>query len=313
MKSVMLILFVAVLFFSGCSEKTGINELWIEKALSADTKDKQQVKELIEDFITIHKNEKLAEKKKEMLSAGEEESMRVLFLSAEKVNLDQDENLEVIVQIRANYSDTKQYVFDKKETDYQIIFENEIYTHMDEPEILSLGLSDSSKIFYFKRINSRGSGAWLNTYDFYRMVNGEVKKVLEVVKTSNFALGADNIRQNSKTSSVKVSGDNIVIDFEYDIYAPYEMEKKLRANDSDGLFKGTENFVFEWNDKENLYTLAKNENSKLNEKQLDYFKYLGDDEKFVDSFKKELMEFAKEKKSGKGKIARYLLKKVSAK
>ncbi len=313
MKSVMLILFVAVLFLSGCSEQKGINELWIEKALSADINNKQQIKELIDEFILIHKDNKLLEYQKGMLSSGEEESMRVLFLSAEKVNLDQDDDLEVIIQIRANYSDTKQYVSDKKEKDFQIIFENEIYTHMDEPEILTAALSDRTKIFYFKRINSRGSGAWLNTYDFYRMLNGEVKKVLEVVKTSNFALGTDNIQQNSKTNSVKVTDDKIVIDFEYDIYAPYEMEKKLRVNDSDGLFKGNENFVFEWNDKENIYALAKNDDFKLNEKQLEYFKFLGDDEKFVDSFRKELLELGKEKKSGKGKIARYLLKKVSAK
>ncbi len=302
-----LVLIIAILSLAGAApgaekKDPAVDARWLERALHYDYE--SDAGPLVKEFAQAHPSEALSADAK--LDDG-------AYLNIMTANLDEDPEPEHLLFIGPDSAHTMLYVISRRGGQWKIIFGEYVDLFNEDPELYIINQHSRNKLFYIRTLYERGSGVWLFTWRFYRIVRGTVYNVLEIVQDSNLALEASNLYQHADTI-VRGSSDGVFVTYRYR-FAPsmqllislglakdYSNERKVDLIDDE------ENVLYTWNEASRKLVPSL-EDSKLSEAKIQCFSKLGDEYLFAKAFEKELREIAKSGTADQKKVAEYLLKK----
>ncbi len=278
---------------------------WLERAQRYDQASGAAA--LVREFARAHPSKAL----EQGLSPGEG-----AYLNLTTVNLDEDPEPEHLLFIGADAAHTMFYVIDRRGDEWAIAFEEYVDLFNEEPELYVLNQPSPNKVFYLRTLHERGSGIWLFTYRFFRLIGGRVHEALEIVQESNLQLDASELYQNAE-SIVRSSPDGISVKYRYR-FAPSQRllielgVLKGYSEDSRVVLIDDEDTVsYTWDGERNqLVPRASGEG--LTEEKVRCLMDLGKADRFATAFGAELKELATKGSAAQKTAAAYFLGKVPA-
>ena len=209
------------------------------------------------------------------------------------VNIDEDHTEEIIALIGWMMQYPQLAVFKKIEEEWFLIFAEPFHVHYSEPEVHIANVPSANKTFYIRWLNGRGSGIFLDTYYFYKIIDGKVYKCLQLInKASIFGWGLylnqdveSSFKFNTSTS------DEVWVSYEYSFFpgAVYDSDAAWTAHPEIPFISGNAGIAYVWNNNSRLYE-PRFEYTELNEQKIACFGDFGNDSLFVLAFKDELQE-----------------------
>lgn len=315
------------------AENTTVDPAWLEKAINSQSDDKHPQMELVYEFAKAHPSEILPASKS--LYIADEDGQRP-YLNITTINLDEDKEAEHIMFIGQNYANTMFYVIKKTGKEWKIIHSEYLWLHNEAPELHLQNSSLQNRTFYIRYLHERGSGIWMFTYRFYKVIGGKTYMALEIPEEMNLSMwpssinGAINI---TKLDVDKNENSSIYVRYSYEFSAGGTLfSSVLRVKDPTWedfpiLTKQENAFIsFDWDDKKHRFNVNEPYNGAgtdaITPAQFDYFMNHfientdGDNDNansFVPAFKKELRELSKSGNKEQKEIAKYLLSNTKTK
>lgn len=182
---------------------TSVDARWLQKALLYDYK--SDARPLVKEFAQAHPSEALPRDTKLDSEA---------YLNIMTVYLDEIPEPEHLLFIGQDQAHTMLYVIARRGEQWTIIFEEYVDMFNEEPELYIINQDSRNKLFYIRMLQERGSGVWLLTYRFYKMVGGTVYDVLDIVQQSNLMLEPSDLYEHVD-AIVRGDSDGIFVTYKY--------------------------------------------------------------------------------------------------
>jgi hypothetical protein len=303
-------LFLALLFPTFATSDT-IDSKWMKEALSYDYS--APPTQLVHDFMLAHPSD---------ISSYIPEDEDRPYLDFTSIDLDGDGQPEYLMFIGPRFDVTMFCVIKRFQTSWRLIFYQDVPEHGEIlPHVNLLDTPSKYKTFYLRWYYYSGTGNWLYTYRFYKVIGGQVVQVLEFVQDSNLALCASDIIGQMTTTRVSEEMDfmppiheQLLINYSYNLgKMGCNTSRPMKTYPPDiTLFQNDIAFAFyDWNPEKEQFIFHESEGRcELTEKQLDYFRAdLGNDTLFVRDFSEKLNELAVSGDPSQQKAAKYFLTK----
>ena len=191
-------------------------------------------------------------------------------------------------------------VFKKISGSWYLLYLEEIDTFYDIPAVSIAGNFSKNKIFYFDHVDEHGSGIYVASYSFYKLVNNRVYKCLSLLDDAHIYGWGLFMNQAVKTR-FKFSGDNddINVFYSYNFFpgAVKDGDCPWCSNEDIPLVSGDDNIFYEWDATLKKYKLSKpvdDGSDNLTAQKIACFGDFGNDKLFVKAFRKAIDEKLKE-------------------
>jgi hypothetical protein len=273
---------------------------WLERALRRDPD--AEARALVTEFARAHPSKALPS------GTVVDEGAYLRLLTA---NLDEDPEPEHLLMIGPDPAHTELYVLDHRDQGWAIAFEEcfDLFNEEPRPHVLRDG------VFYLRTLHERGSGVWLYTWRFFKLVDGRVLDALEIVQESNLQMEASDLYQHAK-ATVRQSPGGFSVTYEYG-FSPSRrllIELGLRKDYSDPrkvvLIAGKESIDYAWNPALKRLS-ARFAPGGFNEAKVRCFMELGEETHVAAAFRRELQKLATKGNAEQRAVAAYLLGKVA--
>ncbi len=316
------------------AENTTIDPIWLDKAVNYCTSDQTQpATDLIYEFALAHPSKILPASKN--LYIADKDGNRP-YINITTINLDEDKEPEHIMFIGQNYANTMFYVIKKNGKEWKIIHSEYIWLHNEAPELHLQNSSLKNRTFYIRYLHERGSGIWMFTYRFYKVINGKTYMTLEIPEEMNLMMWPSSINGNIHITKLELDtneNNSIYVRYSYEFSAggtlfSSVMKVKDPTWDNFPTLTQQENasISFAWDEKGHKFEVSEPYTyaglNVITPAQFDYFMNHfientdGDNDNanaFVPAFKKELKELAKSGNKEQKEIAKYLLSNTKTK
>jgi len=314
---VILVLLLCFTSNAGAVDNTTVDPAWMEKAINTQGDDKHPPAELVYEFALAHPSEVLPASKSAYMTKDYNP-----YLNITTINLDEDKEPEHIMFIGQNYANTMFYVIKKVNNQWKIIHSEYLWLHNEAPELHLSNTTLKNRTFHIRYLHERGTGLWLYTYRFYKVINGKTYLTLEIPEEVNLAMYASLINGDASLTKIQVDSndDSIYAHYSYEFWPGGQIMSALHIEEpSEGepmlLLKQENAFVsFDWNDKKHKFEVSEpSGNAEADTITLAQFNYflnllkIDNDKLFVPAFKKQLEEVTTSGDEQQKKIAKYLL------
>jgi len=235
------------------------------------------------------------------------------YLNLTTVNLDDDSIPEHIMFIGPDPSNTMFCVIKRFGDSWKLIQREYLWLHNQDPELVIMNTPSQFKTFYVRWLYHRGSGAWLFTYRFYKVVQGRLVLALEFIDDAVLQLGAFDLNGSFKTTSISDDKGNLFIKFRYSLSSGYWSQDTVHSEDesphSIPLLSDDDAAVFyDWEPSEQRFILRKSARPEdLDQEQIDCFMQLENKTLCVAAFHKQLAELKNSRDPDQRRVAKYLL------
>lgn len=307
------------------AEDTTVDPIWMERALDYSASGNPSApSELVYEFAKAHPSEVLPASKSVYTSKEYQP-----YLNITTINLDEDKEPEHIMFIGQNYANTMFYVIKKNGKEWKIIHSEYLWLHNEAPELHLQNSSLKNRTFYIRYLHERGSGIWMFTYRFYKVIGGKTYLTLEIPEELNLSMWPSSINGNINIMHLGIdtneNGNSIFARYSYEFETggtlfrdimhkdPYKMDAlPMLAKQEDATI------LFDWDEKGHKFKVSEPYTDAgpdvITPAQFDYFMNgfieTPDDDnatRFVPAFKKELQELSKSGSKEQKTIAKYLL------
>jgi hypothetical protein len=276
---------------------------WLERALRRDPD--ADAKALVSEFARAHPSKALPAG----TAVDEDAYLRILT-----ANLDEDPETEHLLVIGRDPANTELYVLDRRNQEWVIAFEEYFYLLNEEPRIHVL----RDGTFYVRTLHERGSGVWLFTWRFFKLVDGQVLDALEIVQESSLQLEVADLNQHAK-ATVRQTQGGISVTYQYG-FSPSQrilVDLGLRKESEDAedapeveVIAGKESVEYAW-DPARRKLSARYVPGGLDEAKVRCLMELGEEAHVAAAFRRELQALAKKGSSEQRAVAAWLLAKAA--
>lgn len=223
------------------------------------------------------------------------------YLDLTKLNLDDDFNDEYLLFIGAYHGTVMFYVIDDN---LKIIYEEYLWLHTGYPSLNIYSAVDQHKFFSIEFLYETGTGQWLYSTKIFRLDNGKVYLVNELVSDSNEALHT-GINGRIQSHNIHSENGNITLHYSYEFYMDEVTLRQLGLDEkSPPLLKKDYDFVSYIYDSTQKKLV--NSSSSVSSEMEAYFFKPADDALFLKVFKKELDLLMTKGRDDQKKIIEYL-------
>lgn len=323
--SIILGLVFCLSFNAYAAENMTVDPAWMERALDYNASENPPApSELVYEFAKAHPSEILPASKGAYTSKDYQP-----YLNITTINLDEDKEPEHIMFIGQNYANTMFYVIKKIDKEWKIIHNEHLWLHNEAPELHLQNSSLKNRTFYIRYLHVRGSGIWMFTYRFYKVIGGKTYLTLEIPEEMNLRMWPTAINGNIYLRKLEIdsneNGNSIFARYSYEFETggtlfrdimhkdPYKMDAlPILAEQEDATI------LFDWDEKRDKFEVSEPYTDAgpdvITPAQFDYFMNgfietpdEDNSNRFVPAFKKELEELAKSGSDEQRKLSKYLL------
>lgn len=287
------------------TDSTIVDSEWLSRAISYDFSTPPT--QLVYEFALAHPIETLP---------ADTTKYDQPYLNITTVNLDDDPDPEHIMFIGTDPSNSMFCVIKRFGDHWKLIHYEYLWLHNESPELILMNTPSQHKTFYVRWLYHRGSGAWLFTYRFYKVVEGKLILALEFIDDSLLQLGALDLNGRFTTTSIADYEGSLFIKFRYELSTGYWSNDTVHSGNESPrsilLMSDEHQGVFyEWEPSELRFVLRKSSQSKnLDQSQIDCFMHLEKEVTCISALETELHNLESSNDSDKRRIAKYLLSKL---
>ena len=274
---------------------------WLERVLRRGAG--PDAKALVAEFARAHPSKALP--KGTTVSEG-------ALLHILTANLDEDPEPEHLLMIGPDPAHTELYVLDQRDQGWAMVFDEHFDLFNEKPRLHVL----RNGVFYLKTLHERGSGAWLFTWRFFKLVDGRVLDALEIVQESSLQMEASDLYQHAE-ATVRQSPSGFSVTYEY-AFSPSQrllIDLGLRKDSTDArevkLIAGKGSVDYAW-DPARKRLAARYVAGGLDEAKVRSLAELGEEEHVAAAFRRELEELASKGNAEQRKVAAHLLGKAAS-
>ncbi len=272
---------------------------WLARALRRDA----DAASLVAEFARAHPSKALPR------GAVVDEDAYLRLVTA---NLDGDPEAEHLLMIGPTPAQTELYVLDRRGRGWTIAFEEYFDLFNEEPRLHVL----RDGLFYLRTLHERGSGLWLFTWRFLKMVDGEVLEALEIVQESNLQLDASDLYQHAD-ATVRQSRGGFSVTYRYGFSPSQQLLTSLGLRKEDApdapevpLLAGKESVDYAWDPVRKK--LSAHFAGGLDEAKVRCLMELGEEAHVAAAFRRELQALVTRGNKEQRAVAAHLLGKVTA-
>lgn len=231
------------------------------------------------------------------------------------INLDEDPEEELIGLFGRFIEEPTLAVFDKKGDEWFLIYNLPFMMFYREPELQIANNYSPNKTFYIRCLYQRGSGLYLDSYHFFKLIDGHVYHCLELINDARICgwgllLNQDVSMEFTFTSAFS---DAMGVEWNYNFYSGLnEVENFAYSGHPEIPFVKNENSVsFEWDSISKTYVPAfYSDSSFLNNEKIACFGAFGNDTLFVKAFRYEINQTLQEGTDQQKKLLKQYLERV---
>lgn len=157
----------------------------------------------------------------------------------------------------------------------------------------------------YKYLYSRGSGHWLFSRKFFKVYDGKVFLVLEIVDDSNDTFNDKGINGRIRLESIEEYNGQLYVDYSYNLYPHENILQQLGINIQDYTLikKDKENFIYEFHEDTKIFSLYGINKDSPKE---GYFFNPSNDSLFLKAFSRELEQIESKGTITEQRIIQYL-------
>ncbi len=207
------------------------------------------------------------------------------------VNLDSDAGSEALILATHVSGSATLVVAKQKAQRWEILYTEDFETFYSDPDLNVANIQSANKTFFIRQMYTRGTGIYLDTYRFYKLVDSKVLLVLEIPNRSHlFGWGTPlNQEMYSKFTFSSASDDELFVTYNYSFFAGpiFERDLSWESHEEIALIKDSKGVDYLYDTTSNTYVPAHYE-SGLSDEQIDCFTNLGNDSLFYHAFADEL-------------------------
>jgi hypothetical protein len=240
------------------------------------------------------------------------------------VNLDEDPDEEIIGTFGYARRDPSLCVFKRINEIWYLLYLEPFFLFKDDPELQIANNYAVNKVFYIRKLQQRGSEIYLDSYRFYKLINGKVYPCLELVNEAfiyGWGLTLNQIT-SSKFSFNCATADELWVSYTYSFFAGAVEKGDMPwdAHEDITFARGEQGITYEWNNRSKTYQMHPDtipdgmDAFRLTTDKVGCFGAFGNDTLFVRAFAHELKEtLTKGDKRQKKYLNRYLAEVQSTK
>lgn len=211
-------------------------------------------------------------------------------------DLDGDDQTELLCLFGPNDNDTILGVFAKENNQWYLIYAEPVYSWNVSPEMTVANNYSRNKLFYLRGVGDRGSGVYLDYFDFYKLINGKVYKCLSLVNRAHISGWRLYINQfiDMKFEIATFNQDDIWVRYKYTFRPGNAYSEDL---DLDSLRKlsfvdGEDGVSYKWDSSSFSYIpdFYMADSLSLNAAKVSCFGAFGNDKLFAKAFSNEINE-----------------------
>jgi hypothetical protein len=207
-------------------------------------------------------------------------------------NIDGGAYPEVLALVGWEEEHTTLVVFKRIGDDWYLIFSHPVNVFYNPPELKLADNASPNKIFYVRQLYDRGTGVYKDTYEYFKLVNGKVRKCLEMVNDAHIYGWGQYLNQDVQTSvSFASSGEDMLwARFRYNFFpgAVLDSDVVWIGHPELPFVQGDQTVYYRW-DSTNYYYVQKyppvgDTRIGLTDAQVACFGNFGNDSLFVSAF-----------------------------
>lgn len=263
---------------------------WIEKLRRFDYS--RNTKPIISEFEKIIKPDTIHKPHARHIDEDYGRMLNPIF-----ADLDGEPGEELVCLLGWDYSFSDLCVFKRTDGNWYLIYMEPIDTFYSAPSLTIAGNFSKNKVFYFRYVNNHGSGVYEDRCSFYKLIDGNIYKCLDIVNKAHIVGWGLFVNQQVE-SSFEFLGDEkdlLNVNYNYNFFHTGDGAKDESGDVS--LIKNEATVSYQWDVKSNTYKLgpgyAPLEVDDLNETQIKCFGAFGNDTLFVRAFKNQLNQVLK--------------------
>ncbi|MGZ3835912.1 MAG: hypothetical protein ACXVB0_20525, partial [Mucilaginibacter sp.] len=220
------------------------------------------------------------------------------IFNAMSVDLDSDGDDEVICLLGWDIYFPALCVFKQEDGDWFLIYQEQIETSYSSPTLYVANNFSKNKTFYFRYVDSHGTGVYEDRCSFYKMINNRVYKCLDLLNEAE-GVGYQAKMNEEVKASFEFSGDDsdrVWVKYKYDFF-PGSFDNNSCdwcANEDVPLIAGEAGVNYKWDKKSLTYKLDllpyQNQVYDLTPQKIACFGTFVEDTLFVKAFKGQIDE-----------------------
>jgi hypothetical protein len=219
-----------------------------------------------------------------------------LIFNCISVDLDGDQQDELVCLVGWDVYDPYLGVLKQINGTWYLIYREEIHTFYSSSTIYIANNYSSKKTFYLNRVYDHGSGVYINGSSFYKLVNNQVYKCLDIVNDAHIYGWGLFINQSIK-SSFEFTGDSndeLSVNYVYDFFpgSILPSDYSWDSHKDTPLINGEETVDYIYDDKVHKYKLDvpryENTATDLTAEKIACFGDFGDDSLFVKAYQRQI-------------------------
>lgn len=214
------------------------------------------------------------------------------FASALEANLDEDPETELLALIGRNESLTELAAFKRVSGQWQLAGHAPVNTWYYGPELGLLASGGPHRSFYVRQLESRGTGIFKESYQFFKLIDGELKLVLQIPLEARLYGWGQSVNQHLQARFQGLAGpdDRLHVTYNYRFFAgPQDGDMSWDSHPEQILVADEAALDYVWDEARQTY-FPDLDISTLTTIQLESIETLEDPALFVRAFEKELRE-----------------------
>lgn len=231
-----------------------------------------------------------------IISTDEEpEQDHFILLKHRVVDLDSDSISEVLVLFGWFEGSTNLCILKQIDVTWYLIFVTPVWVHNEESEFFTADNTVPNKVFYIRMMYDRGSGIKREGYEFFKLVDGEVRKCCDILTEARIYGWGLYLNQDMEATFAlsEKNEDKIRVQYTYKFLAGpvYDSDMSWDSHEEILFVEGKDSIDFVWDYLSYSYQpIFSQKTPGLNELKLASVCTLGDDTLFVKAFSQEIQQ-----------------------
>lgn len=266
----------------GKQQSIVVSNNWIKQLYQVNNNDeKVALLQLLETYLGI-----------DTLPKIQKADAQLIVMNPMFIDLDSDGIVEMIGHFGRNSLNCLLVVCKQFGNQWKIIYTEPVQNFYDEPELYVANNFGNNKTFYTRVLYDRGSGIYQDAFHFYKIINGKVENVLQLINKSHL-IGWGSLIDYQIQLQLKINAatkDEIIATYDYR-FAPeaiYVDGISLEEYEHIYFIQDKQSIYFEWNPNTLRYEMQEgSDEQSLTKKKYEYFWSYGNSKKFIEAFQFE--------------------------